>query len=139
MCDGKWCEGHIPPLNFICILILASKYVMQHIESGTLQNLNVSHFITMIMVNVSHVICCFIDCYLEQVFKKQVLKSIGFCLLKVGFSLILYNQNINKRTWLTLTIIIAMKWDTCSFHKVPLSMFCITNDIGNHAHTKATA
>ena len=38
-----------------------------------------------------------------------------------------------QRTWLTLTIIMVMKWETCSFHnaplasaRFPLSMCCIT-------------
>ena len=39
--------------------------VMPHIERGILRKLHMSHFITMIMVNVSYVICCFIDCFLE--------------------------------------------------------------------------
>ena len=47
-----------------------SKYVMQHIERGTLQKLLVSHFITMTMVNGSRVLCCFIYCFVEQVFQE---------------------------------------------------------------------
>ena len=39
------------------------KIVMQHIERGTLRKLPVFHFITMIMVNVSHFLCCFIDLF----------------------------------------------------------------------------
>ena len=34
------------------------------------------HFITMIMVNVSYVLCSFIDCFLEQVFQKTWVLSI---------------------------------------------------------------
>ena len=36
-------------------------FVMQHMKGGTLQKLHVSHFSTMMMVNVSHVLCHFID------------------------------------------------------------------------------
>ena len=61
-------------------------------------------FITMIMVNVSHVLCCFIVSW------NKSFKRLGFCLLKVGISLIL-NWPLS---W-------QMKWDTstCSFYKVP--------------------
>ena len=61
-------------------------------------------FITMIMVNVSHVLCCFIVSW------NKSFKRLGFCLLKVGISLIL-NWPLS---W-------QMKWDTstCSFCKVP--------------------
>ena len=50
-------------------------------------------------------------------------KGLGFCLLKVGICLLLHNQNVHKRTRLLivlLTIIMLMKWITCSFCKAPL-------------------
>ena len=75
--------------------------VMQHIERGTLQKLYVSHFITMIMVNVSHIFGCFIDWNKSS-------KRFGFCLLKVVINLIVHNQNIKKRVWVTLTIMMVM-------------------------------
>ena len=84
------------------------KFVMQHIERGTLQKLCVSHFITMIMVNVSHVLCCFIDCFVEQVFQKT------WGLLSEG----------RHQTNSTFTIIMVMKWDTSSFCKVPPLLMC---------------
>ena len=87
---------------------------MQHLKRGTVQKL-MSHFITMIMVNVSHVICCFIDCFLKQVFRKTWVLSIKGWLQPNGTYL-----NINKGHGLALTNIIVMKWDTCSFRIVPL-------------------
>ena len=81
-------------------------------KGGTLQKLRVSLSSPwVIMVTVSYVRCCFIGCFLGQVFQKTWFLS--------GISLIVHNQNINKRTWLTLTIIMVMKWDTYGFHKVP--------------------
>ena len=77
--------------------------MLQHIKEGEFK-LHVSHFTTTIMVNVSHVLCCFIDCFLEQVFQKT-----WVCLLKVGIGLIVHNQNINKGHGLALTNIIVMK------------------------------
>ena len=59
--------------------------------------------------------------FLEQVFQKIWVLS-----TKVDISLIVHNQNINKGHRLALTNIIMMKWGTCSFLKVPLSMSCIT-------------
>ena len=41
-----------------------------------LKKLHVSHFITMTMVNVSHDLCCFIDCFLQQIFQKTWILSI---------------------------------------------------------------
>ena len=38
-------------------------------------------------------------------------ERLWFCRLKVGISLIVHNQNINKR-WLALTVIMVMKWDS---------------------------
>ena len=54
-------------------------------EGGTLRKLHVSHFIIRIMVNVSHVLCC--------VSWNKSCKRLGFCLLNVGISLIVHNQN----------------------------------------------
>ena len=54
--------------------------------------------------------------------------------MKVFISLIVHNQNINKGHGLALTNIIVMKWDTCSFCKVPLSMCCITNNTWRHLY-----
>ena len=45
-------------------------------KGGTLRKLHVSHFITMIMANVSHILCCFIHCFLEQVFQTTWVLSI---------------------------------------------------------------
>ena len=76
----------------------------EHIKVGPcIQKLHVSHFITMTMVYGSHVPCCFIDCFLAQVFQKT------FCIFKLFISLMVHNQNINKRTWPSLTIIMLMK------------------------------
>ena len=54
--------------------------------------------------------------YLLFLRTRRLPKDLGFCfcLLKVGVNPILHNQNINKRTWLTLAIIIVMKRDTGS-------------------------
>ena len=76
---------------------------MQHTERGTLRKLCVSHFINMIMVNVSHILCCFIDCFVEQVFQKTW-----------GLLIECWHQTNS-----TFTIIMVMKWDTSSFCKVP--------------------
>ena len=57
--------------------------VMQHIERGNPVEFTCVSFITMIMVNVSHVLCCFIVSW------NKSFKRLGFCLLKVGISLIL--------------------------------------------------
>ena len=75
------------------------------------------------MININHVLCCFIDfvfvfvfvfCFFEQVFQR-----LGFCLLKVRISLIVHNQNIYwNRTRPTLTTIMVMKWGTWGFQKV---------------------
>ena len=40
-------------------------------EGVTLRKLHVFHFITLIMVNVSQVLCCFIDFFMEQVLPKD--------------------------------------------------------------------
>ena len=47
----------------------------------------------------------------------SLLEDLGFVYWNVGISLIVHNQNM--RTCLKLTIIMMMKWDTCSFCKVP--------------------
>ena len=60
---------------------------------------------------VSHVRCLIVSW-------NKSFKRLGFCLLMFGISLIAHNQNKNKRIWLTLTIIMVMKWDTCSFCKL---------------------
>ena len=65
---------------------------------------DMSHFIAMIMVNVSHVLCCSIDWLLQQVFPKTLVLSVeGQHQANRTY------PNIDKRTWLTLTIIIIMK------------------------------
>ena len=76
---------------------------MQHIERGDFAE--VSHFITMvIMVEVHHVLICFIDCFLAQVFQKIQILSI-----EVGIRLIVYNQNTNKGHGQAMTNIKAMR------------------------------
>ena len=45
-------------------------------------------------------------------------KRLGFCLLKIGISLIVHNQYINKGHGLALTNIMVMEWD--SFSNSPL-------------------
>ena len=82
---------------------------------GTLPKLHVSHFITTTVVNVTHYLCGSINYFLDESSKR-----LGFCLLKVGISQIAHNQNMNKGHGLALANIIVMKWDTCSFRKVPL-------------------
>ena len=58
--------------EYSTLSLVRVQYVMQHIMGGgTLQKLHVSHFSTMIMVNVSSVLCGFIDCFLEQVFQNR--------------------------------------------------------------------
>ena len=80
---------------------------------GTLLKLHVSHFNT-IMVNVSHVLLfIFIFWYV----------LLGWCQpsipkIQVFWKTCSRKQSIKQpRTWLTLTIIMLMKWDTCSFRK----------------------
>ena len=98
-------------------------HVMQHIEKGTLQKLRVSHFTTMTMVNVSHVLCCFIVSW------DKFSKILGFSPLKVGISLIVHtcNQNIHKEHGLTL----IYQWNETHIDsaKSPFSMCCITYKI----------
>ena len=48
-------------------LLIFSLYLDFQILHVMHRKLRVSHFITIIMVNVSHVFCCFINCFLEQV------------------------------------------------------------------------
>ena len=49
------------------------------------RKLHVSHFITMIMVNVSHILCC-----LLIVSWNKSSKRLGFCWLKVGIRIIVH-------------------------------------------------
>ena len=46
-------------------------------------------------------------------------EDLHFSYWRLVISLMIHNQNVNKRTWLTLTIIVVLKWDTCSFRTVP--------------------
>ena len=94
------------------INIVKSKYNCDaaHQKGGTLQKLLVSHFITMIMVNVLLVWCQ------HSINKPQVFWKT--CSTKQSIK--------QQRIWLTLTIILLMKWDTHSFCRVPLSVCCIT-------------
>ena len=49
-------------------------------------------------------LCCFIDCFLEQEKKSQ-----KTWVLSIEDWHLVHYQNMNERTWLTLTIIIMMK------------------------------
>ena len=51
-------------------------YAMQHIKRWDLAEATCFSFITMIIVNVSHATCCFIDCFMEQVFQRTWVFSI---------------------------------------------------------------
>ena len=93
----------------------------------TLWKLRVSHFITITLVNVSHILCCFIHCFLKQIFQKTWVMSI----IEVCISLIVHNQNINQRIWLTLTIIMVIKWDTYLSHGPALHVL-------HHIYTSVT-
>ena len=66
------------------------------------------HFITLIMVNVSHVLL-FVIIRLMPTFSRQ-----SPSLLED-----LFQETIKQRTWITLTIIMVMKLDTYNFCKVP--------------------
>ena len=73
-------------------------------------------FITMIMVNVSHVLCCFVVSW------NKSFKRLGFCLLKVGIGLILDWPLSWQMKWDTSRfwpLSWQMKWDTSRFCKVP--------------------
>ena len=58
---------------------------------GLVEATCVLYYITMIMVNVSYVLCHFINCFLEEVFQK-----LRFYRLKVDISLIAHIQNIEE-------------------------------------------
>ena len=86
-------------------------------KGGTPQKLYVSHFITMIMGHVSHVLLFIFWLW-----------TISWCQLPIdkmpSLSEGFYETIKQQKTWLTLTSIMVIKWDTCSFQKVPPPLWC---------------
>ena len=115
VCQGKWSLcllGHFKPLKWSPIFQLSSSYMCRR--------LHVSHFITtMIMVNISHVLWCFI-------FSWKVFQKMSFVYWGLPSASIVHNQNINKGHGLASTNILVKKWDTVTSAKFQLPMCCIT-------------
>ena len=114
----------------MCLLLFYVAHLVGYMwcstwKSGTLWKLYIFPIsFTMIMVNVSHVLCCFFDYFLEQVLQKTWILSIQGCHQPNSTY-----QHINQRTWPSLTAMMMMTWDTGTYFKVPpfILVCCITD------------
>ena len=107
-CPIRWVNPSVG--NTLCHLWCSK------LTGGILQKLHVFYFIAMIMINVSHILCCFIDHFEEPFQKIWVLSN------KDWHQRNSINQNMNEGHGLALTSIIVMKWDTHTLYRSPLVM-----------------